>query len=138
VTVTANNAAPTTAETASAGNALVTVTANNATNNVSLSAFPSNALVTVTAFQPTVTGGTSVRTRQGQEIQGSLQRLSSTTLDAQGAANQWAGTSAKELVAAINAKAATTGLEFNGAVKDAVADAGVTAVLDAQGGLDSI
>jgi hypothetical protein len=49
-----------------------------------------------------------------EELQHALQRVSSTTLDAQGAANVWAGTSGLDLVGALNAKAGTSGLELLG------------------------
>ena len=49
-----------------------------------------------------------------EELQHALQRVSGTTLDAQGAANVWAGTSGLDLVGALNAKAGTTGLELLG------------------------
>jgi hypothetical protein len=51
------------------------------------------------------------------ELQAELQRLSGTTLDAQGAANVWAGTTGLDLVAALNVKAGTTGLGLNAALK---------------------
>lgn len=47
------------------------------------------------------------------ELQGSLQKLTNTTLDAQGAANVWAGTTGLDLLGALNAKAGTTGLGLN-------------------------
>lgn len=46
----------------------------------------------------------------GDPLQKSLQRVSGTTLDAQGAANAWAGTTGLSLLGALNAKAGTTGL----------------------------
>jgi len=49
-----------------------------------------------------------------EELQHALQRVSATNLDAQGAANVWAGTSGKDLVGALNAKAGTSGLEILG------------------------
>lgn len=49
-----------------------------------------------------------------EELQHALQRVSGTTLDAQGAANVWAGTSGLDLVGALNAKAGTSGLELLG------------------------
>lgn len=39
------------------------------------------------------------------DLQKELQRLSGTTLDAQGAANVWAGTTGLDLVGALNTKA---------------------------------
>lgn len=48
------------------------------------------------------------------ELQAELQYLSGTTLDAQGAANVWAGTTGLDLVGALNVKAGTTGLELLG------------------------
>jgi hypothetical protein len=47
-------------------------------------------------------------------VQRELQRLSGTTLDAQGAANAWAGTSGLSLVAALNSKVSTVGLALRG------------------------
>lgn len=47
-------------------------------------------------------------------LQESLQRLSATSLDAQGAANVWAGTSGLDLLSALNYKAGTTGIELQG------------------------
>lgn len=44
------------------------------------------------------------------DLQGELQRLSGTTLDAQGAANAWAGTSGLAMLQALNVKAGTSGL----------------------------
>lgn len=41
----------------------------------------------------------------GETLQSALQRLSGTTLDAQGAANVWAGTTGLELLGALNTKA---------------------------------
>jgi hypothetical protein len=69
----------------------------------------------------------------GEYLQHALQRVSGTTLDAQGAANAWAGTTGLDLLGALNAKAGnavgskrdllgvlnqlagTTGLDVNGA-----------------------
>jgi hypothetical protein len=47
-------------------------------------------------------------------LQAELQRLSGTTLDAQGAANVWAGTSGQALTSALNVKAGTLGLAIQG------------------------
>lgn len=55
-----------------------------------------------------------VPTGSSEELQHALQRVSGTTLDAQGAANVWAGTSGLDLVGALNAKAGTSGLELLG------------------------
>lgn len=49
-----------------------------------------------------------------ESLQAALQRLSTTTLDAAGAANAWAGTIKLELVGALNAKNSSTGLELAG------------------------
>jgi len=49
-----------------------------------------------------------------EELAHALQRVSGTTLDPQGAANAWAGTSGLELVGALNAKAGTSGVELLG------------------------
>lgn len=49
-----------------------------------------------------------------ESLQAALQRLSTTTLDAQGAANAWAGTTSLDLVGALNAKNGTSGLELAG------------------------
>lgn len=49
-----------------------------------------------------------------EELQHALQRVSLTNLDAQGAANVWAGTTGRDLVGALNAKAGTSGLELLG------------------------
>jgi hypothetical protein len=51
-------------------------------------------------------------------LQAELQRLSGTKLDAQGAANVWAGTTGLALVGALNAKNGTTGLELLGVLND--------------------
>lgn len=40
-----------------------------------------------------------------EELQSALRRVSGTTLDAQGAANAWAGTTGLDLLGALNAKA---------------------------------
>lgn len=40
-----------------------------------------------------------------EELQHALRRVSGTTLDAQGAANAWAGSTGLDLLAALNAKA---------------------------------
>lgn len=45
-----------------------------------------------------------------QQLQQALQAASGTTLDAQGAANVWAGTTGLDLLGALNAKNLTTGL----------------------------
>lgn len=45
-----------------------------------------------------------------ESLQAALQRLSSTTLDAQGASNAWAGTTGLDLLGALNVKNGTTGL----------------------------
>lgn len=45
-------------------------------------------------------------------MQAELQRLSGTSLDAQGAANAWAGTVGLALLRALNVKAGTTGLDL--------------------------
>ncbi len=47
-------------------------------------------------------------------LQAELQRLSGTRLDAQGAANVWAGTSGLSLNGALNAKAGTSGRDTQG------------------------
>jgi hypothetical protein len=52
-----------------------------------------------------------------ESLQAALQRLSVTTLDAQGAANVWAGTTGRDLVGALNAKNGTTGLGLAGVLK---------------------
>ena len=52
-----------------------------------------------------------------ESLQAALRRLSVTTLDAQGAANAWAGTTNLDLVGALNAKNGTTGLELSGVLK---------------------
>lgn len=44
------------------------------------------------------------------ELQGELQRVTGTALDAQGAANVWAGTTGLDLLGALNVKAGSTGL----------------------------
>lgn len=49
-----------------------------------------------------------------EELPHALRRVSGTTLDAQGAANAWAGTSGLDLVGALNAKAGTSGLDLLG------------------------
>jgi hypothetical protein len=49
-----------------------------------------------------------------EELQHALRRVSSTTLDSQGAANVWAGTSGLALVGALNVKAGTSGLDLLG------------------------
>lgn len=41
----------------------------------------------------------------GEELQHALRRVSSTTLDAQAAANAWAGTTGLDLLGALNTKA---------------------------------
>lgn len=50
------------------------------------------------------------------ELAAELRRLSGTTLDAQGAANAWAGTTGLALQGALNAKAGTQGLGIQGAL----------------------
>lgn len=52
-----------------------------------------------------------------ESLQAALQRLSATALEAQGAANAWAGTSGLDLVGALNAKNGTKGLELAGVLK---------------------
>lgn len=69
------------------------------------------------------------------ELQRDLQRLSGTTLDAQGAANVWAGTEDLDLVGALNARAGTSGLELAGALH---ACGGVGDPNGALGGVDSV
>ncbi|HYH48309.1 MAG TPA: hypothetical protein VEG38_02060, partial [Acidimicrobiia bacterium] len=59
------------------------------------------------------------------ELQAELQRLSGTTLDAQGAANAWAGTTGLDLVGAINAKAGTAGLDLARALNQLAGTAGL-------------
>lgn len=49
-----------------------------------------------------------------ESLQAALRRLSSTTLDAAGAANAWAVTTGLELVGALNAKNGSTNLELAG------------------------
>jgi hypothetical protein len=49
-----------------------------------------------------------------ESLQAALQRLSETTLDAQGAANVLAGTEGLDLVGALNVYAETDGLELAG------------------------
>lgn len=49
-----------------------------------------------------------------EELQHALQRVSNTNLDAQGAANVWAGTTGLDLVGALNHKAGTSGLDLLG------------------------
>lgn len=44
------------------------------------------------------------------ELQGVLQQITGTTLDAQGAANVWAGTTGLDLLGALNVRAGSTGL----------------------------
>jgi hypothetical protein len=51
-------------------------------------------------------------------LQADLQRLSGTTLDAQGAANVLAGTTGLELVGALNAYAGTAGEELLGVIRE--------------------
>lgn len=43
-----------------------------------------------------------------EELQHALRRVSGTTLDSQGAANVWAGTTGLDLLGALNAKAGNT------------------------------
>jgi len=51
-----------------------------------------------------------------EELQHALNRVALTTnLDAQGAANVWAGTTGRSLLGALNVKAGTTNLDVNGA-----------------------
>lgn len=69
------------------------------------------------------------------ELQKDLQRLSGTTLDAQGAANVWAGTENLDLVGALNARAGTSGLELAGALH---ACGGTGDPNGALGGVDSV
>lgn len=52
-----------------------------------------------------------------ETLPAALRRLSTTTLDAAGAANAWAGTTNLELVGALNAKNGTTGLELAGVLR---------------------
>lgn len=52
-----------------------------------------------------------------ESLQAALQRLSSTTLDAQGAANVWAGTTGLDLVGALNAKNGSTGIGLAGVLR---------------------
>jgi hypothetical protein len=52
-----------------------------------------------------------------ESLQAALQRLSATTLDAQGAANAWAGTTGLSLVGALNAKNASSGIELAGVLR---------------------
>jgi len=49
-----------------------------------------------------------------EELQHALRRVSGTTLDSQGAANVWAGTTGLDLVGALNRKAGTWGIELQG------------------------
>lgn len=49
-----------------------------------------------------------------EELQHALRRVSATTLDAQGAANVWAGTTGLDLVGALNVKAGKSGLDLLG------------------------
>lgn len=49
-----------------------------------------------------------------ESLQHALQRVSGTTMDAQGAANKWAGTTGLDLVGALNKKAGTYGLDILG------------------------
>lgn len=51
---------------------------------------------------------------KSEELFHALQRVSGTTLDVDGAANAWAGTTGKALLGALNAKAGTTGLDMMG------------------------
>lgn len=52
-----------------------------------------------------------------ESLQAALQRLSATTLDAQGAANAWAGTVGLDMVGALNVKAGTNGVELAGVLR---------------------
>ena len=61
-----------------------------------------------------------------EEVQAYLQRLSGTTLDAQGAAAAWAGVAGRDLVGSLNAKGGTTGREFLGALSSVVESAAIT------------
>lgn len=69
------------------------------------------------------------------EIQRELNRLAGTTgLDAQAAANDWAGTTQKDLLGALNAKNSSSGLGLN-AVCNAIAG---TSKKEAKAALESI
>ena len=57
------------------------------------------------------------------ELQAELQRVSGTTLDAQGAANAWAGTTGLGLVGALNVKAGSSGLELEGVLRRLIGSA---------------
>jgi len=46
------------------------------------------------------------------ELQAALQHVSGTTLDAQGAANMWAGTTGLDLLGALNARNGTRGVGY--------------------------
>jgi hypothetical protein len=59
------------------------------------------------------------------ELTAELQRLSGTTLSAQGAANAWAGTTGLSLQGALNAKAGTTGLGIQGALNSIAGTTGL-------------
>jgi hypothetical protein len=52
-----------------------------------------------------------------EPLQAALQRLSATKLDAQGAANAWAGTTGLDLVGALNAKNGSKNIELAGVLK---------------------
>jgi hypothetical protein len=52
-----------------------------------------------------------------ESLQAALQRLSATTLDAQGAANAWAGTTGLSLVGALNVKNLSSGIELAGVLR---------------------
>jgi hypothetical protein len=65
-------------------------------------------------------------------VQAELQRLSGTTLDTQGAANAWAGTTGLAVVGALNAKAGTTGVPLQGVLNDLADTSGVGVVRAAQ------
>lgn len=68
----------------------------------------------------------------GRTLQYHLNRLAGTlnsfdvpTLDAQGAANAWAGTSGLDIKGALNVKAGTSGLEIQGALNSLAGTSGL-------------
>lgn len=61
-------------------------------------------MATLRVFEASLTSTTS-SSGDPEPLQSALRRLSGTTLDAQGAANAWAGTTGLELLGALNTKA---------------------------------
>jgi hypothetical protein len=66
-------------------------------------------------------------------LQAELQRLSGTKLDAQGAANVWAGTTGLALVGALNVKAGTKGVALQGVLNDLADTTGLGETAAARG-----